>query len=131
MKKKVILTKNYLQPAIDRLNEVFDLVVAEESGKSGKDLATVVRENADAEALISFLSDKIDRELMDLAPNLKIIANYAVGYNNIDVAAALEKRVAATAGKAALAAEGGASPAEVCGKSAPSESAAATEAELL
>ena len=93
MKKKVILTKNYLQPAIDRLNDVFDLVVAEESGK---DLAAVVKEHADAEALISFLSDKIDRSLMDLAPNLKIIANYAVGYNNIDVAAALEKGIFVT-----------------------------------
>jgi glyoxylate reductase len=93
MKKKVILTKNYLQPAIDRLNEVFDLVVAEESGQ---DLAEVLKANADAEALISFLSDKIDRELMDLAPNLKIIANYAVGYNNIDVTAALEKGIYVT-----------------------------------
>lgn len=93
MKKKVILTKNYLQPAIDRLNDVFDLVVAEESGK---DLAAVVKEHADAEGLISFLSDKIDRNLMDLAPNLKIIANYAVGYNNIDVAAALEKGIFVT-----------------------------------
>ncbi len=93
MKKKVILTKNYLQPAIDRLNESFNLVVAEETGK---DLASVVKEHPDAEGLISFLSDKIDRGIMDLAPNLKIIANYAVGYNNIDVASALGKGIYVT-----------------------------------
>ncbi len=39
----------------------------------------------DADALISLLSDPIDREVMDSAPKLKIIGNYAVGYNNIDV----------------------------------------------
>ncbi len=93
MKKKVVLTKNYLEPAIDRLKEQFQLVVAEETGK---DLGAVLKEHPDTEALIGFLSDKIDRQLIGLVPNLKIIANYAVGYNNIDVACALEKGIYVT-----------------------------------
>lgn len=41
----------------------------------------------DAEGLIAMLSDSIDKTLLEGAPRLKVIANYAVGYNNIDLAA--------------------------------------------
>jgi lactate dehydrogenase-like 2-hydroxyacid dehydrogenase len=44
----------------------------------------------DADAVISMLSDKIDRDFMASCKKLKVVANYAVGYNNIDVAAATE-----------------------------------------
>ncbi len=47
----------------------------------------------DADALISLLSDKIDREIIDSAPKLKVIGNYAVGYNNIDVEYAKKKGI--------------------------------------
>jgi len=44
---------------------------------------------------LSLLTDNIDLGVMDTAgPQLKIIANYAVGYNNIDVDAATERRIA-------------------------------------
>lgn len=42
------------------------------------------------------LSDRIDREVIEAAPGLKIIANYAVGYNNIDLEAAAERKIAVT-----------------------------------
>jgi glyoxylate reductase len=49
------------------------------------------------EAILSLLTDKIDEKVMDAAgPQLKIIANYAVGYNNIDVAAAKKRSVLVT-----------------------------------
>src|SRR5262245_31392443 len=48
------------------------------------------------DALITQLVDKIDGELLDAAPGLKIVANYAVGYDNIDVKAAAERGVAVT-----------------------------------
>ena len=41
-----------------------------------------------ADAAIVTLTDRIDAESIDAAPRLKILANYAVGYNNIDLAAA-------------------------------------------
>ncbi len=47
----------------------------------------------DADALISLLTDKIDSEVMDSAPKLKVIGNYAVGYNNIDVEYAKKKGI--------------------------------------
>ncbi len=88
MAKKVILTKRFIPEAVDRLARSFDLVIAADSGKSP---AEVLTENKDAEALISFLSDPIDKDTIDLGGNLKIIANYAVGYNNIDFRYAMEK----------------------------------------
>ena len=44
-----------------------------------------IKEQAkDTDAIVSMLADKIDQEIIDSAPNLKVICNYAVGYNNID-----------------------------------------------
>jgi len=59
-----------------------------------KDLVEGVR---GVDALLCILTDSIDAEVMDAAgPQLKIIANYAVGYNNIDVAAATQRRIPVT-----------------------------------
>ena len=43
------------------------------------------------DVLCSMFDFPVNKELIDHAPNLKLIANYAVGYNNIDVAYALQK----------------------------------------
>ncbi len=51
---------------------------------------------ADAEALIPLLSDQIDAELMEAAPKLKVIANYAVGYDNVDIVAATKRGIVVT-----------------------------------
>jgi glyoxylate reductase len=46
------------------------------------------------DGLVSLLTDKIDAPLMDAAPRLKVISNYAVGFNNVDIAAATERGIA-------------------------------------
>jgi glyoxylate reductase len=49
------------------------------------------------DALLPILTDRIDGEVMDAAgPQLKIIANFAVGYNNIDVDAATQRKIPVT-----------------------------------
>jgi glyoxylate reductase len=48
----------------------------------------------DIEGLLCLLTDRIDAELLAHAPNLKVIANYAVGYDNVDVAAAAARGIA-------------------------------------
>ncbi|MCD6448482.1 MAG: D-glycerate dehydrogenase [Thermoplasmata archaeon] len=48
------------------------------------------------DALICLLTDKIDSEVMNASPNLKIIANYAVGYDNIDVGEATKRGIFVT-----------------------------------
>jgi len=51
---------------------------------------------ADKDALICLLTDRIDRELILAAPTLKIVANVAVGYNNIDVEFARSRGIVVT-----------------------------------
>jgi glyoxylate reductase len=49
------------------------------------------------EGLLPILTDRVDAEILDAAgPQLKVVANYAVGYNNIDVAAASERGIVVT-----------------------------------
>jgi glyoxylate reductase len=46
-----------------------------------------------ADALLSLLTDKVDGPVMDAAPRLQVIANLAVGFDNIDVSAATERGI--------------------------------------
>ncbi len=57
------------------------------SGRLPPSRAELVEHAADAEGLLSLLTDRIDRELLDQLPRLRAIANYAVGYDNVDLAA--------------------------------------------
>jgi glyoxylate reductase len=50
----------------------------------------------DCDAVISFLTDHIDKEVIDQMKNCKVIANYAVGFNNIDVEYAKSKGILVT-----------------------------------
>ena len=49
-----------------------------------------------ADAMVSLLTDRIDATTLGACPNLKIVANVAVGYDNIDVAAAVRAGIAVT-----------------------------------
>ena len=51
---------------------------------------------AGADALVCMLSERVDAELLDAAPSLKVVANYAVGYDNLDVALARGRGVEVT-----------------------------------
>ncbi len=64
--------------------------------KTGKDLSASELKKAfeEYDAIIPFVNNKIDRDLIKSASsNLKVIANYAVGFDNIDVTAANEKGI--------------------------------------
>jgi len=76
-----------------RLAEHFD--VEYWNGNERPPRAEVLKRVAGKDALICLLTEKIDRELLDAAgPNLRIAANVAVGYDNIDVPACTERKVA-------------------------------------
>lgn len=51
---------------------------------------------SDCDALITALSTQVDQAIIDAAPNLKLIANYGAGFNNIDVAYAKSKQIMVT-----------------------------------
>lgn len=50
----------------------------------------------DKQGLLSMITDRVDAELLDRAPELRIIANFGVGYNNIDVNAATRRGIMVT-----------------------------------
>src|SRR5262249_56619419 len=57
--------------------------------------AEVLRQKiAACDGLVSLLTDRVDGPLMDLAPRLKVVSNFAVGFNNIDVPAATARGIA-------------------------------------
>jgi glyoxylate reductase len=76
---------------MDRINSYCDAKTWEGELPPPRD---VLLENvANVEGLLSLLTDKIDAELMDKAPKLKVVSNYAVGFDNVDIAAATKRGI--------------------------------------
>jgi glyoxylate reductase len=53
----------------------------------------LLRRVREASALLPVLGDRVDQELLDVAPRLRIVANHAVGYDNVDVKACTARGV--------------------------------------
>lgn len=78
-----------------KLAEYFD--VEYWTGEERPPREEVLKRVSGKDALVCLLTEKIDRELLDAAgPNLRIVANVAVGFDNIDVPACTERKVAVT-----------------------------------
>jgi glyoxylate reductase len=94
-KARVYITRMIPQENIDELRKHFDVEVNPEDRAVTK---AELREKAKGrDAIVSLLTDTIDGELLDAAgPQCKIVANYAVGINNFDVAAATKRGVILT-----------------------------------
>ncbi|MBB4661775.1 2-hydroxyacid dehydrogenase [Conexibacter arvalis] len=58
------------------------------------DRATLLERAREADALLCTLTDTVDGELLDACPRIRTVANYGVGYDNVDVAAAHARGVA-------------------------------------
>lgn len=94
MKPKVLITRNLPTSAIDRLRKYIIVEINQKDEvMSRKELVEKIK---DKDGLLCLLTDRIDTEVMDAGERLKIIANYAVGYNNIDLKAATERKIAVT-----------------------------------
>jgi glyoxylate reductase len=85
------VTRELPGPALERLAEAHEVDVWPERMPPGYD--ELRRRTADAEGLLSMLTDRVDAELIDGSPRLKAIANYAVGYDNVDVEAATSRGI--------------------------------------
>ena len=94
MKPKVFLTRRLPPEPMKRLAEETDLTFDEEDRILTK--AQVIEGVKASDALVCLLSDAIDEEVLSANPDLKIVANYAVGYNNIDLDAAKRHDVIVT-----------------------------------
>jgi len=93
---KVFITRKIPQKGIDLLrNKGYEVEVAKQSGIiKRKELIKKIKE---VDALLCLLTDKIDADIVNQAgPKLKIIANYAVGYDNLDIKAINAKGIMVT-----------------------------------
>ena len=79
---------------IEGLRQEFDVTVNEKEGYMPRPAMLDAVRNADG--MVSLLNERIDMDLLDAASRLKVVANYAVGYNNVDVPAATERGIMVT-----------------------------------
>ncbi|MFA7578481.1 MAG: D-glycerate dehydrogenase, partial [Candidatus Muiribacteriota bacterium] len=92
---KVFITRKIPEKGIEILkNNNIEIIINPYERQLEKE--EIITYAQDCEAIITLLSDKIDRELIDRLPKMKIIANYAVGYNNIDFNYCREKGIYVT-----------------------------------
>ena len=90
---KIFITRLIPEPGIDLLKKNgFDVSVYRKDHSLPK--SQLKKAAKDCDGLISMLSDKIDKEIINTMGKCKIIANYAVGFNNIDINYAKQKGIA-------------------------------------
>jgi glyoxylate reductase len=94
MKPGLFLTRTLPMPVMDQLKTLFDLKYNLHDRPITK--PELIRGMRERPALISMLSDPIDAEVIGSNPRLKVIANYAVGYNNIDLKSAAARGIVVT-----------------------------------
>ena len=91
----VFVTRPLPAPGIDLLVELgFEVRANDEDRPLQR--AELIAGVEGADALLCMLSDRIDEEVLDAAPLLRVVSNYAVGFDNIDVAAARQRGIEVT-----------------------------------
>ena len=89
---RVFVTRWLPGDALDRL--ALEAEVDLWPGEMPPPYASLVERAAGADGIICLLTDRIDAALLSAAPRLRVVSNVAVGYDNIDVAAATERGIA-------------------------------------
>jgi glyoxylate reductase len=94
MKPKVLVTRKLLPEALAYLHEHADVEGGRES--PGLTRQAIIKKIRDKDGLLCLLVDRIDEEIIEAAPRLKIIANCAVGVDNIALEAARRRGILVT-----------------------------------
>lgn len=93
---KIFVTRKIPGAHLEKLKEEGHEVVVSEFNRplTGEELVERVK---GVDAILSLLTDRIDGDLMDAAgPQLKVISNYAVGFDNVDVKGATDRGIVVT-----------------------------------
>lgn len=90
-KPRVFITRKIPHEPLQRLQASCEVHVWEEDSPPPR--SRLLDELALADGVLTMLTERIDREALDAAPRLRVISNYAVGYDNIDVEAASERGI--------------------------------------
>jgi len=94
MKPKILVTREVFDETLAYLAEHCEV----ESNQADQpfDPATLAQRMDDKDGVVCCLTDRIDEALLAKSPRLKVVANIAVGYNNIDVPACTARGVMVT-----------------------------------
>ncbi len=90
-KPKIFVTRLIPDEGLAMLRDVVEMQVWEDELPPPRDV--LLREVRTIDGLVSLLTDKIDAELMDSNPRLKVVSNYAVGFDNIDIPGATARGI--------------------------------------
>lgn len=91
---RVVVLGRIPAKGVDALREHHDVWAWDHDGSPPTDVRNDVLTSADA--AITLLSDRVDDDFLSAAPQLRVVANVAVGYNNIDVSACEARGVTVT-----------------------------------
>ena len=92
---KVVVTGRIPELAVEQLRAVHEVDAWSGAESIGRD--ELLSRVAGADALLTLLTERVDAELLDAAgPQLKVVANVAVGYDNVDVPACTARGIIAT-----------------------------------
>jgi len=92
----ILLTGKIPSSVVARLEQVGEVDQFRRDGLDVMPHDELIARIAGKQALVSMITDSIDRQIIEAGTELKVIANAAVGYNNIDVAAARERGIIVT-----------------------------------
>ena len=93
-KPKVYVTREFPERGLKKIKTRFDAEVWPEYAPPPKKV--IIEKARNVDALATLLSDKIDAEVFDAAPKLKIVAQMAVGFDNIDIPEATRRGIYVT-----------------------------------
>ncbi len=91
---RIYVTRELPERGLNLIKQHFDVQIWPEYAPPPK--KTIIEKVKDADGLASLLSDKIDSEVFDSAPKLKIVAQLAVGFDNIDIPEATKRGIYVT-----------------------------------
>jgi glyoxylate reductase len=90
----ILVTGNLPEDLLVPISQVHTLSVhRHDHPMAYADIASAI---GNKDGLLCMITDRVDRHLLDKAPRLKVIANFGVGYNNIDVAEASKRHIMVT-----------------------------------
>ena len=91
---EILITNEIPAAGMDMLKAKYSVELGIDYQKDPK--AAIIEKIKEKNVILPLLTESMDADIMDAAPNLKIISNYAVGFNNIDLKAATDRGILVT-----------------------------------
>ena len=93
-RKKIFITRKIPGAGVEKLKEIFNVVVSPFDRDVTQD--EIVKMTTGAQGLVPMVTNNLNKDIIDHLTTIKIIANYAVGFNNIDIEYARKKGIVVT-----------------------------------